>query len=87
MTNLLREVVDDDERASAAAMLDLFPELACYCPPAMVFAPLDMPVLGSLLLPSLALTLAAFVIIRFKLSVTAVLGISAGLGIGWRMMS
>ena len=79
--------MNDDERAPADAMLDLVPELACYCPPAMVFAPLDMPVLGSLLLSSLVLTLAAFVIFRFKLSVIAVLAISAGLGIGWRMMS
>lgn len=48
---------------------------------------LDMPVLGSLLLPSLVLTLLAGVaIFRLKLSVITVLGISAALGIGWRLM-
>ncbi|MFC3075032.1 chromate efflux transporter [Shinella pollutisoli] len=47
---------------------------------------LDVPVLGSLLLPSLVLTLlAAFAIFRLRLSVITVLAISAALGIGWRL--
>ncbi len=45
---------------------------------------LDLPVLGSLILPSLVLTvLAAFAIFRLKLSVITTLAISALLGIGW----
>jgi len=43
-----------------------------------------VPVLGSLILPSLVLTvLAAFAIFRLKLSVITTLAISALLGIGW----
>lgn len=47
---------------------------------------LDAPVPGSLLLPSLILTvLAALAIFRLKLSVIAVLAMAAALGIGWRL--
>ncbi|MGQ3278569.1 MAG: chromate transporter, partial [Shinella sp.] len=48
---------------------------------------LDIPVFGSLLLPSLTLTLlAVFAIFRLKLSVIVTLAISAAAGIGWRLM-
>ncbi|WP_115063266.1 chromate efflux transporter [Rhizobium sp. SJZ105] len=47
---------------------------------------LDVPVLGSLILPSLVLTvLAAIAIFRLKLSVITTLAISALLGIGWTL--
>ena len=49
---------------------------------------LDVPVLRSLLLPSLVLTvLAAFAIFRLKLSVITVLAMSAALGIGWHLLT
>jgi chromate transporter len=49
---------------------------------------LDVPVFGSLLLPSLVLTLgAAFAIFRLRLSVIAVLAMSAVLGIGWTLLA
>lgn len=47
---------------------------------------LEVPTFGSLLLPSLMLTLlAAFAIFRLRLSVITVLAISATLGIGWQL--
>jgi len=48
---------------------------------------LDVPIFGSLLPPSLVLTLlAAFAIFGLKLSVITVLAISAALGIGWQLV-
>jgi chromate transporter len=48
---------------------------------------LDVPVFGSLLLPSLVLTLlAAFAIFRLKLSVITTLATSAALGVGWHLI-
>lgn len=48
---------------------------------------LDVPVFGSLLLPSLVLTLlAAFAIFCLKLSVITTLATSAALGVGWHLI-
>lgn len=62
----------------------LFAEVA---PVAVGPLTLDVPVVGSLLLPSLVLTLlAAFAIFRFKLSVITVLAVSAAVGVGWQLV-